>query len=182
MFIKVWNATSGKLKYTFENTSSYGLTRLGETLLANQYISSDGVTLGPIIVWNFTTGEVAFNLTGHTDVVLEIRELLGSNLIQTKSFDNTTRIWSLTTGELLYTLSEMTYTESSIYLYPSLVNSLCSLGQNLTASASMSSIRIWNATTGKLKFTLEQDTTNVWSVVKLENGLLASSYGFFVPN
>jgi len=48
----------------------------------------------------------------------------------------------------------------------------------------MSSIRIWNATTGKLKFTLEQQdaTANVWSVVKLENGLLASAYGFFVPD
>ena len=181
IFIKVMNISSNTLKYRFKNASPYSLTQVGQSLLANQYISADGTQIGPVNVWDLNTGTLAFNLSCESTLVLEICEIQGADLIQTKSLDNTTRIWSLKTGELIYTLNELTYSDrTQIILYPPMIQSLLSLGNNLTASGSISNIRIWDVTTGKLKLTLQQDTTDLWSLVKLNDGLLASANGFFL--
>ena len=50
----------------------------------------------------------------------------------------------------------------------------------MLASSEKNVIKIWNTTSDKLTFTLYQETSDFWSLAKLENNLLASAIGFFV--
>ena len=120
-----------------------------------------------------------FQLFGHSGQVGEIRQI-DANRIASKSSDNQTIIWNLTSGDVIYKFNEFNYyRDEKEDNLQSMVKGLSVLENGLLASGSHSSINIWDTFTGRLKFSIKTPLSNVWCIIKLENSLLGSAYGLF---
>jgi len=91
-----------------------------------------------IIIGDMRTREIVQTLTGHTDRVSKIMVHPLENKIISCSYDQTTKIWDIETGECLHTLD----TETNIVRYhPENPNAIISVTKN--------KIKIWGIKTGQ---------------------------------
>ena len=112
-----------------------------DTLVSGSYDSS-------VRVWNISSGETVWKLTGHTAKVYSVILDHKRNRCISGSMDNTVKIWSLDTGSLTYTLEGHT----------SLVGLLDLNCERLVSAAADSTLRIWDPENGHCKATLTAHT------------------------
>jgi COMPASS component SWD3 len=61
---------------------------------------------GTIIVWNWSTGERLFNLTGHTNrLELNSLDLYDEQTLISGSWDGTVKFWNTTKGKLIRSIN-----------------------------------------------------------------------------
>jgi WD40 repeat protein len=94
---------------------------------------------GPIIIWNYPSGQTRHLLFGHTDFVLSV-VFLKSFYLASSGFDRSVIIWNYETGEEVRTIETVSYVISL-----SLLNN-----GHLAVAIDVSCIQIWNYTSGLL--------------------------------
>ena len=121
-----------------------------------------------IIIWNSTTGQSIYTLTGHLEGVSCLVSILNENQIVSASYDKAIIIWDANTSEKLKKL-----TGHNSYVY-----SLTVLGDNRLASSSMDrTIKIWNLISGQEMHSLRGFTNSVFFILALpENRLACGSF------
>ena len=108
-------------------------------------------------------------LTGHTHRVNSVAFSPDGQTVASGSSDKTIKLWNVTTGKEVRTLTEHTDVWS-VAFSPD--------GQTLASSSYSMAIKLWNVTTGKGVRTLTGHTATVWSVAFSPDGqTLASGSG-----
>lgn len=117
---KVWDADSGQMKHIFGN---------GTNKVLSVDISHDGafVAVGPADaenvakVYDANTGQLVYTLggtQGHKALIKKVKISSDNKFVATASQDNTVKVWSLTTGALLYTFVGHTKEIESLKISP----------------------------------------------------------------
>ncbi len=163
--IKIWDLNSGtilrEMKATGPSSVVYNIVLLkNKSQLASSYW--DGV----IRVWDYDTGRLVQELFGHTNRVFQLRLLENGNLISC-SDDNTIKIWRQTAGmwRLNQTLTGHTGGVTSLKV---------SLTGNPISGSRDKSIKIWDLENGKVIQTIPAFTSEVWSLLVLNQNKIMS--------
>ena len=90
-----------------------------------------------VCIWNLTTYELKYNLSGHSDWILTLAKLDG-NLLASGSQDFSVIIWDLANGKQLFKM-----TGHSFWVF-----TMAKLDGPLLASRSFGELIIWNVTSG----------------------------------
>ena len=91
--LKVYNITTGQLKYTLDNGSSFSsLTPLSSILIGQTFDDEVNMFSGRIYGWNFSTGQMNFNLSGNSTDTGEIQSL-DSSRVAIKTGNNSIKIF-----------------------------------------------------------------------------------------
>lgn len=102
--VKIWRVGDGQELLTLHPQRD-GISALGITPDSNQIIlapwRSEGEN-GELELWDLESGELLRTLTGHTDLVFEIKVIGESQHVLSVALDGTVRVWDLTTGTELY--------------------------------------------------------------------------------
>jgi len=105
-----------------------------------------------ILIFNVTSGEFKYTLTGHRDSVLSFVKL-ENNFLASGSADSTIKIWDIT---------NMGHLNRTLIGHKDSVSSLIYLDNNLLASGSKDGfVFIWNGITGDILFKIQQESNNV---------------------
>ncbi|EJU00171.1 WD40 repeat-like protein [Dacryopinax primogenitus] len=136
------------------------LAARGKTLVSGSYDCT-------VRVWDMSTGECRFVLSGHAQKVYSvaldpIRERCASG-----SMDGTVRIWCLETGQCLHALTGHT----------SLVGLLSIRPNQLISAAADSTLRVWSPTSGDLLHTLTGHPAAITCFLHDEFRVLSGSEG-----
>ena len=107
---------------------------------------------------------------GHSDRVKSVAYSPDGQTLASGSFDNTIKLWNVTTGNLLQTLTGHYKSVISLAYSPD--------GQTLASGSFDNTIKLWNVTTGNLLQTLTGHSDRVYSVAYSPDGqTLASGSG-----
>jgi len=132
---------------------------------------ASGDETGEIVLWNITLpgrGFRAYTLYGHKSFVFDMT-LTNENILASSSYDQTIKIWNLTSSSILHTL---TGHNGSVF-------TLKSLGHSELASGRVyKTIKVWDVTSGKLISTLLGHTNSVTSLDVYHDSNMLVSVGF----
>jgi WD40 repeat protein len=171
--IKIWELATGKCLHTLKGHQgrvwSVAFTPDGQTLISG---SSDCT----IKLWNLSTYQCYRTLTGHDNAVLTVAvspipipptPLSKEGIIASGGYDETVKLWDITTGQCLHTMTEATNWVWSVKFSPD--------GLNLAAAVFDSQILVWDVPTGKLKATFAEDNDSTIAVdFSPDNQIIAS--------
>lgn len=136
---------------------------------------ADGQTLASgsrdntVKLWNLQTGSLISTLTGHTNDVMDVKQLY-SGYVASGSLDAKVRIWSPANGSTIRTLSHV----YAIY-------SLCVLPNGNLLAGTYNQIYVWNADTG-VQISSIGSGTNAYacSIRYLYNNMIAVGYSTYI--
>jgi WD40 repeat protein len=136
----------------------------------NSYVASVSDD-AKVKIWNPSSNENASwtlirTYSNHTEWVDGL-EFISEDLIATGSDDNTTQIWSISTGQTLRTI----YTGSQVFSLKLLNDASSSMAIGLQSGE----IKIFNVISGQLIYTFQAHSTYVFDLVLINSNLLASS-------
>ena len=138
--INVYNINTGGLAYTLAQQYYYyyifDIIRINDELIA----SSD---YQRIYIWNTATKTNTFLLYGHSNYVRGLRKI-SADIIASASEDSTIKLWNVTDGSLIRTLTNHT---AAVYQSVELIND----GQTLLSASYDGTIRIWDWKTGQIE-------------------------------
>jgi len=128
-FVKIWDMTSGVLKYTLTHSSGllYNYV-ISLASLDNNLLASGGFD-GTIKIWNLNDQSLKYSIYGgHIKKVSKL-VYLGNNLLASGSDDCSVKVWDTNTGTLKYNF------DSTNGGHKFEISSLIKLNSNLIASA-----------------------------------------------
>jgi WD40 repeat protein len=150
--INIYNTENGGLVQRLQGHVSWvmDLVLIGDDLLASSgyvYTQFDAT----VRVWNLTNNyEEKFVLKGHANNVFGLK-LLDSDILASASEDNTIKLWNITNGSLIRTLSNHT---AAIYWSLDFFDEESKL---LLSGSVDRTIKFWNFTTGQCLNTIDVD-------------------------
>ncbi|WP_242051242.1 WD40 domain-containing protein [Nostoc spongiaeforme] len=106
-------------------------------------------------------------LQGHQDIVSEVAFSHDGKILASASSDNTIKLWNLTTGKKILTLTGHQSGVSSIAFSPD--------GKTLASGSADRTIKLWNLTTGKKILTLTGHQSWVNSIAFTQDGKTLAS-------
>jgi WD40 repeat protein len=172
--IEIWSIISGEIKQSIDLghpaspiiVRSIKLLSNGIHLAAGLMNNENNVN---ITIYDINTGDKVAILLGHTDWINDMIQISDSDLLASSSFDNTVRIWNLTTNECKFVLQGHT----------SLVYGLKQLSKDVIASGDTVGIVIlWNITSGALIRNLTAGGDIRWSLDLVDPQTLVSGSWF----
>ena len=170
--INVWSLVNGSTLLSLDA----GAWVLSLNLLPNNLLASGlSGSSGNLKIWNFTSGELVYNLVGHTNQVNHLALVsASSNVLASASSDNSIIIWQYVAQTQMLKLNGHT----------DWVNVLKVISNELIASGSNDhSIKVWNLTSGNLVRTLSGHTNAVFGLDLMNNSeLISVSYDSFVKS
>ena len=145
--------------------------KAGEEVLAVA-VAPDGSRLayaagGTVVVRNFQTGLVVWQLTGHQRVVSSVHFSPDGKRLVSGSWDNTVMVWDPSTGEQLCQLRGHTDCVKSVCFSPD--------GTKLVTGSWDETVKIWNPTTGEELCELRGQSGIVTAVKFASQDMVASS-------
>jgi WD40 repeat protein len=163
--IKIYNSSSLSLVNSFQAHSNL-ISRIKQSPFNTNYVaicSSDYT----VKIWNVSSSlnwTLITTYSQHSSPVYGL-EWLDNDTLASTSFDQTIKLWSMTTGQTKRTIQ----TNQNVY-------SLKMLNTNIHLAAGLfPDINIYNINDGNLVSSLKGHTSAVYDLVQLSNELLASS-------
>ena len=171
--VKVWNLSTGILKYTFDSTSAGHTNFVGAlTFLKSTSLLASGSDDYLVKIWDLSVGRLRYNFN-HTYPITALASLY-RNLLATASY-NMIKIWDISSGNLKYTY------DSSNGGHSAGVNTIIPLENNLLASGGYmpdNSVKVWNISAESLKFSFNFTNSGhgdqITCLTQLNTDLLAS--------
>ncbi len=152
--IKIWAMSTGHTRLSI----AAGLSIWSLKLLNNKIhlAAGSGYPYNGIYIYNINDGSLVSRLQGHTHVVWDLFQISDELLASAGGYDQTVRIWNLTTNECKFNLTGHT----------DWVMGLKQITFDLLASGSYdATIKLWNTTSGELIRTLTNHTGYIeWSL------------------
>jgi WD40 repeat protein len=134
--IYVYNINTGDLVYNLVQYSSVNdIIRINDELCA-------GSDYQRIFVWNTATKTNKFNLYGHGSYVHGLKQI-SSDILASGSEDSTIKLWNITDGTLIRTLTNHT---AAVYQSIDLINDR----KTILSASYDGTIRLWDWETGKV--------------------------------
>ena len=120
-------------------------------LICDDLLASSGYLFDATVrIWNLTSYEVKFVLEGHMNNVFGLK-LLDTSILASASEDNTIKLWNITNGSLIRTLSNHT---AAIFWSLDMFDEESKL---LLSGSVDRTIKFWNFTTGQCLNTIDVD-------------------------
>lgn len=168
--INFWNAADGTLRKTFNSSAPF----VHESSIESLAITRDGTRLASTCykvakLWTISSGSV-INLNGHTDWVVGCAFAPGGGVLATASFDKTIKIWRVSDGLLLRTLTGHSGQVRCCVFSPD--------GQYLASGAGDNSIRIWRTSDWTTVHILTGHTSDIYAITWSPDGALIGSGGY----
>jgi WD40 repeat protein len=140
--INIYNIENGALSQTLQGHVSWvmDLVLIGDDLLASSGYDPDST----VRIWNLTNFEEKYVLRGHANNVFGLK-LLENDILASASEDYKIKLWNITNGSLIRTLSNHT---AVIYWSLDFFDEESKL---LMSGSKDRSIKFWNFTTGHTK-------------------------------
>ena len=156
--IQIWSISTGQTQRTIQTES--GVRAL--QLLNNRFHLACGILNGPIKIYNLNDGSLVKTLLGHLSHINDLILIQNGDLLASSSYDNSIRIWNLTTNK-----EKLILNGHSTYVY-----GLKLIGSNILASGCYdASIMLWNTTDGtEIRQLTGHKNGILWSVDYLSNG------------
>jgi WD40 repeat protein len=101
-----------------------------------------------VVVWDVATGQERLNLDGHTDVVFGLAISPDGQRLATIAYDRTARLWDLTSGAAVYTLTDVYTSPAPLIIGGQPIDIAFSPDGAKLATAGGNSVKIWDAATG----------------------------------
>ncbi len=160
--IKLWSPTTGQTKRTIHTNQLVLSLRF---LYTNIHLAA-GLHYGDINIYNINDGNLVSSLNGHSIGVNDLVQLNEDLLASSGGYDQTVRIWNLTTNTCKFILTGHTND----------VTGLKQITPNILASGSLDkTIKLWDIETGQLIRTLTGHANYIrWSVDLLNSQTLVS--------
>jgi WD40 repeat protein len=134
--ISVYNINTGSLVYTLgQGVFISDIIRINDDLCAGSGYSR-------IYIWNSATKTIKFVLYGHNNYVRGLKQI-SSDIIASGSEDSTIKLWNITDGTLIRTLTNHT---AGVYQSVDLIND----GKTLVSASYDGTIRFWDWETGQV--------------------------------
>jgi WD40 repeat protein len=170
--VKLWRLSDGLLLRTltgFTKTAlSVGVTPDGQMVVSGSYQE--------IRVWRSSDGTLVRRLpvvdsgdAGHVDWVSSVAITPDGQTIVSGSYDNTIKVWRLSDGRLLRTLTGHTAAVNSIAITPD--------GQTIVSGSDDNTIKAWRLSDGQLLRTVTGHTLFVYGVAASSDGQTIVSGG-----
>jgi WD40 repeat protein len=138
--IQIWNATTGKLLYTYSGNWTWGAA-LAWSPDSSRIASTAGNNT--VQIWNATTGEVYATYQGHNATVSALAWSNDGKQIASGSYDHTVQIWDVATGVTYQTL-KLDRRIMALAWSPN--------DQRLALSEDNNTVQIWDTTTERYQF------------------------------
>ncbi len=160
--IKLWSMATGQTKRTIQTNSSNVFSL--KLLNTNIHLAA-GLGNFDINIYNTNDGNLVSSFKGHTDWVFDLVQI-SADLLASSSYDQTVRIWNLTTNTCKFILTGHT---AQVYGLKQITPSI------LASGSRDNTIKLWNISTGQLIRTLTGHTNYIrWSVDLLNSQTLVS--------
>ncbi|MEU3645237.1 caspase family protein [Lentzea sp. NPDC034063] len=154
--VRVWDLTNREQLLTLLTGHEGELGSLACSVIDGQPVAVttsvrlvDDEVLGAVLVWDLTSGEQLFALTGHEGAVWAVAcsVIDGQPVAVTGGTDGTVRVWDLANGEQLLTLTGHEGERGSV---------ACSVidGQPVAVTLDRGAVRVWDLTNGEQILTL----------------------------
>ncbi|KAK3821479.1 MAG: hypothetical protein J3Q66DRAFT_386314 [Benniella sp.] len=161
--VRLWDVATGSCRYTLSDYYPF----IGTVIYSPRgdlIASASGYK--SVMVWEEETGKCRFELFGHKSTVGCMAFSPKGNQLASGCADETIRLWDVDTGTSIHTL------EGHEKLIRSIAYSR--QGDKLASCSDDRSIRLWDTETGECLHTLIGHDANVFDVVCLPSGLIAS--------
>lgn len=162
--IYVWERNSGQRTYTLQGHTAPIPT---VAFSADEQMLASGDVNGGVCVWRLSTAELLYRLAGHSDEVHCL--LFAGDWLITCSHDRTIRIWDLSNGQTVRTLSAHTLPLRELALSPD--------GHTLASSGDDRFVCLWDLSTGQLRHTLPLSYVNTFLSFSADGQRLATRRG-----
>jgi WD40 repeat protein len=139
------------------------ISRDGKTVIS-------GSTDQTIRIWDATTGQQRFQMTGHVGAVHSVALSPDESLVVSSGADKSVRLWDLTGGRQLKQLATLTETMYSVAVHPN--------GQSVAAAGADRKVHLFDLLTGAEKLTMEGHTDYIHCVAFNSTGTRLLSYGY----
>ncbi|MEG4008904.1 hypothetical protein QUA21_24115, partial [Microcoleus sp. Pol1B3] len=93
-------------------------------------------------VWDLTTGNEQFTLTGHSDLVYAVAVTADGKRVISGSWDNTLKVWDLTTGNEQFTLTGHTSSVNAVAVNAD--------GKRAISGSWDSTLKVWDLSSGNV--------------------------------
>jgi hypothetical protein len=161
--VKIWSVTTGERFDTIiPGGETFGLDFSPDDMLLAIATSHNSVD-----VFEISSGEIFFALTGHEDKVTDVVFSPGGELLATSSFDGTARIWDASSGDLLVILRDENVAKIGIDFSQD--------GSRIATCGSDGVVKVWEVETGRELLALTGHRGYVLNVAfSPDSGLIAS--------
>jgi WD40 repeat protein len=177
---KLWNIASGRL--IAELDGSINPRHIGYEQSRTVFSPDSQLLLTTrgkdVSLWDATTGQLKFTLTGHEDNITAVSFSPGGERLATGSSDGTIRLWNVTTGQFIKSLTVWRVKNLPKYRiisralsWPVIINlSFSPDGHQVLTTANTgatdSPAKLWDAETGKLLASLGGHTRQVGTMTE----------------
>lgn len=104
--IKLWDLERGVEKLEIQNSDEEFPDRGSVyALCANDYLLASGGPESVVKIWDARSGKRVTKFVGHTDNIRDVLISQDSDTVMTASSDQTVKVWSMTAGRCMYTLT-----------------------------------------------------------------------------
>ena len=169
--INIYNVNTGAL--TMALNGHVGFVSNLQLISNSNLFASSGHDF-KVRIWNLTTYECKFTLTGHSGDIYALK-LISQDLLASGSNDLTIKIWNVTSGSLVRTITGLTY-----YIYWSL-DTLINTNdgsESLIGGLYDQTLKMWSYKTGQLMKTINTGLT-IYSMTVLKPTLTGIKKSIF---
>jgi WD40 repeat protein len=181
--VKVWDATSDQEALTLQDPTG-STRRVAFNPLRRMALNPEGTLLASgsygsetVKVWDTTTGQLQYSLSGHSKRVWSVAFSPDGTLLASASEDGTVRLWDPSTGEPRSTFAEHATAVSSVIFSPDSQRVASATG-HFGQQNQPGEVKIWDSRTRQVALTLRGHSKGILTVAFSPDGTQLASASF----